>query len=66
MVPDRYRQTADEPVAVAHLSLLLAGCCLVAGSAADVLITPEFGRVAIEQLAAWAFRLVVLVVRATG
>ena len=41
---------------VGLLSMLLAGCCLVAGSAADVLITPELGRVAIEQLAAWAFR----------
>jgi len=41
---------------VGLLSLLLAGCWLVARSAADVLITPELGRVAIEQLAAWAFR----------
>ena len=48
MVPDRYRQTADEPVAVAHLSLLLAGCCLVAGSAADVLITPEWKLILID------------------
>jgi len=41
---------------VGLLSLLLAGCWLVVGSAADVLITPDLGRVAIEQLAAWAFR----------